>query len=234
MKEVIASETRISTTTLWNRLSSSIKGDIFDLAIDLGCDKKCIIKHKYNMVEFIEEFIIPESYFYPSIKNGIEKLWNAEDYDSSKFYIEDTSGKDSKIEGPWTRPDFTLVSYRKFSWTIGDEFDVVTFEVKRPDNCNVLAVFEALAHATVATRAYVVFPINDQDWERTAPKQRRRVIEECTRHGVGLILIEDIYNEIFPNHFIRARRREIDHEKCSSFLSAVMPLKGKDKIAQWK
>jgi hypothetical protein len=106
--------------------------------------------------------------------------------------------------------------------------------VKRPDTANVLAVFEALAHATVATRAYVVFPTSLAEWESSDPEQAVRVRDECSRHGVGLILIEDLLGGASPGHVIRARRREIDHEKCSAFLEAVLSPEGKNKISEWK
>lgn len=106
--------------------------------------------------------------------------------------------------------------------------------MKRPDSANVLAVFEALAHVTAATRAYVLFPMSIAEWDRDYGEQAKRVKDECARHGVGLILIEDPFGEPKPVHVHRALRREIDHEKCSSFLEAVLSSDGKNRIAQWK
>jgi hypothetical protein len=165
----------------------------------------------------------------------IDRLWIGDGYEPSDFYIENTSSKDAKVVGPWVRPDLTLVSYKKFPWTIGNEFDVVTFEVKRPDSANVLAVFEALSHATAATRAYVVFPMSLSEWEKTSPAQAERVRDECSRHGVGLILVDDILS-VTPAgvHIIKASRRQIDHDKCSSFLEAVLSAEGRSRISKWK
>jgi len=207
----------------------------FDTALDYGCKSGYLNREKQNYISIKnEKFSITEDKYYPATHAAIKQLWESDGYDRSQFYLEETAKKDSKIIGPWTRPDFTLVSHKKFPWTIGQEFDVVTFEVKRPETCNVLAVFEALSHASAATRAYVVFPLDAKKWKKEAPEQERRVKDECTRHGVGLILIENVTDKPSPMHVIKAVRREISHEKCSDFLDAVISTEGKQKISAWK
>lgn len=202
-------------------------------ALDLGCNVGAFEKREYNFYANLKDFSIKESDYYPQVQKSLDELW-LKKFEKSEFYIENTSAKDSKIVGRWTRPDFTLISHKKFSWTIGYEFDVVTFEVKRPDSCDVLAVFEALAHTTAATRAYVVFPINASEWAEANPDQEARVKDECSRHGVGLILIENVYTAPIPVEIIAARRKEIDHDRCSNFLGAVLSDSGKQIVSKWK
>ena len=221
------SRTKIKNTL---RLSESI----IRKALEVGCNNGYFEWSEGNNYSILRNFVINEENFYPSVDLALRNLWVSENFHENEFYIEETARKDSKIAGRWTRPDFTLVSHKKFSWTIGREFDVVTFEVKRPDSCNVLAVFEALSHATAATKAYVVFPIDLDYWSRNDPDQEARVKDECSRHGVGLILIQNVYVDPQPLHLIKARKREIDHERCSNFLHAVMSLEVKQKISAWK
>jgi hypothetical protein len=76
--------------------------------------------------------------------------------------------------------------------------------------------------------------MGEQAWIKRDPAQAQRVRDECLRHGVGLILIDGAHSDPQPVHPIRAQRKEIDHERCSSFLAAVMSEKGKDQIARWK
>ena len=218
------------------RLLRTYKFDdtVFWEAVEYGYEKKFIEWGDRNVFSLLNKFEIPEEAYYAPIKDSLCDLWLSEAYDKSQFYLEDTSRKGTKIAGPWTRPDFTMVSHRKYPWTIGHEFDVITFEVKRSDTCNVLAVFEALSHASVATRSYVVFPMSEASWIAADPAQAKRVKDECVRHGIGLVLISDIADTAKPVHFIRAQRKEIDHERCSNFLSAVMTEDGKRKIAEWK
>ena len=222
----------LSKTRLKNSLPLSL--DALSSSLEYGCEHGFLDWAEYNKYKVKQDFVISEESFYPAINQGILRLWQDEKYEPHEFYLEETARRDSKIAGPWTRPDFTLISHKKFPWTIGSEFDVVTFEVKRPDNCNVLAVFEALSHASAATRAYVVFPIDASAWSETNQQQEARVKEECARHGVGLILMEKIYANPSPLHVIKASKREIDHEKCSSFLSAVVSDRGKEEISRWK
>ena len=203
-------------------------------SLDFGCEGKFLQKGEYNFYSVKKGFIINEERFYPAVRVGLERLWLAENFHENEYYIEETARKDSKIAGRWTRTDFTMVSHKKFAWTIGNEFDVVTFEIKRPDSCNVLAVFEALSHATAATRVYVVFPVDAAGWKKSDPEQEARVKDECSRHGVGLILIENVYLDPQPLHLIKAQKREIDHERCSSFLDAVFSSEGKQIISAWK
>lgn len=206
----------------------------FASAADHGCAIKVLKWNSHNYYSVVKCYVVPEEAYYDWVKEGLETLWAYEGYDKSAFYVENTSRRDSRIEGPWTRPDLTLVSHKKFPWTIGTEFDVVTFEIKRPDSANVLAVFEALSHAAAATRAYVVFPVEAEAWRLENPAQERRVRDECVRHGVGLILISKVKGAPFAHHVLKAARREIDHEKCSDFLDAVVSLTGKKRISEWK
>lgn len=212
----------------------NMAGEIFNVAVTYGCDRKILEWQSQNYYRVLKSYIIPEEAYYDVVKSSIEALWIEEKYDKSLFYVENTSRRDSKIEGPWTRPDLTLVSHKKFPWTIGTEFDVVTFEIKRPDSANVLAVFEALSHAAAATRAYVVFPVNAEAWRQANPDQERRVRDECVRHGVGLILVDTSTSPPRAHHLLKAARKEIDHEKCSDFLDAVVSESGKRRISEWK
>ena len=222
----------MSRTKLRNQLQLS--EEELNEALDHGCHEKVLNRGDYNVYTVKKAFNINEERFYPAVAIGLKRLWASENFHENEFYLEETAQKDSKIAGRWTRPDFTMISHKKFAWTIGHEFDVVTFEVKRPDSCNVLAVFEALSHATAATRAYVVFPIDASEWAKSDPAQEARVKDECSRHGVGLILIENVYIDPQPVHVIKAVKREIDHEGCSNFLEAVVSPEGKQRISVWK
>ena len=222
----------LSRTKLRNWLSLS---DLdVDQALEFGVRNKHLKKEEYNFYKILGGLTLTEERFYPAIEIGLRALWSVEGYESNEFYLERTARKDSKIAGPWTRPDFTIISHKKFPWTIGFGFDVVTFEIKRPDTSNVLAVFEALSHLTAATRSYVVFPMNEKDWMASDAQQASRVRDECSKHGIGLILIENVYDDPTPVHLIAARRHDISHEKSSNFLGAVLSDGGKNRLSAWK
>lgn len=230
---LIENEGKPLTATRLKR-SLGLSEILFDDAANYGCANKILKWSSHNHYSILKTFSVPEEAYYEVIKRSIEALWQEEGYDKSQFYVENTSRRDSKIEGPWTRPDLTLVCHKKYPWTMGTEFDVVTFEIKRPDSANVLAVFEALSHVAAATRAYVVFPVDAESWRIANPAQERRVKDECIRHGVGLILVGAPDTASVASHVLKAARREIDHEKCSDFLDAVVSAAGKKRISEWK
>lgn len=222
----------LTATTL--KRTCGVAPGLFDAAVDYGCTAKILQWQERNYYKLLKNYVVPEEAYYDTVMDSMERLWIEDGYDRSLFYIENTSRRDAKIVGAWTRPDLTMVSHRKFSWTMGTEFDVVTFEIKRPDSANVLAVFEALSHAAAATRAYVVFPVKHETWRLENPAQERRVREECVRHGVGLILVDTEQVPPLAHHLLKATRKEIDHEKCSAFLDAVVSPSGKKRISEWK
>lgn len=237
--EKLASEKGDLTRTWLKRYVFSNDDKRTDATLNHGIAKKLLVAKRQGYIGLAKgvsaaDAVIGEESYYPEIEKQIKAVWLGNNYSASEFLIENTARRNAKIVGPWTRPDFTLVSHKKFPFTIGHEFDVITFEVKRPDSSNVLAVFEALSHTSAATKAYVVFPTSPKDWSLAAPEQEMRVRDECAKHGVGLILIEDISGDPKPHHLIKARRREIDHERSSAFLSAVLTSSGKEQIAKWK
>lgn len=216
----------------WHGFADPLLSDALNAGVELGVfgwetgNWYCLKKSGWQ---------VPELAYYGCCRDSL--VWffkECQGYKDSEFYIEVTARKDSKIAGKWTRPDLTMVSFRTFPWTIGEEFDVTTFEIKRPDSCNVLAVFEALSHASAATRAYAVFPLSEEAWTSRYPEQSERVLDECSRHGVGLFLIEDIEANPRPVQRLAAARRSIDHERCGNFLEAVLSDDGRKRIAGWK
>jgi len=232
ISEFLSGREQATKTAIRNSLE--LTEEAVTAAIEFGSTNGFLERREYNYIKLLAPYQISEDAFYPCVELALCELWRSDGYADHSFYLEKTARRDSKIVGPWTRPDFTMVSHKKYPWTIGHEFDVVTFEVKRPDSCNVLAVFEALSHSSNATRAYVVFPINEDNWMEYEPAQAGRVKDECSRHGVGLILIEDPYDAPTPRYLLKAERREIDHAKCSDFLGAVLSDDGKKMISGWK
>lgn len=233
--EIVVQALQIEKTMSATKLKRIHKFDpeIFTAAMEHGHNKKILKWGHRNLFSYIAPYVIPEEAYYSVVEMALSDLWHAEGYEKNQIYLENTARRDSKIAGPWTRPDFTMVSYKKFPWTIGSEFDVVTFEVKRADSSNVLAVFEAMSHRSAATRSYVVFPMDEVSWTERDKAQAIRVKDECVRHGIGLIFAGQPGGGI-PVHAITARRYDIDHRKSSDFLAAVLSEAGKNRIAEWK
>jgi hypothetical protein len=91
--------------------------------------------------------------------------------------------------GTWTQPDVAAVavSRRKFAATA--RIDILSFEVKTHAGANLVAVYEALAHARFVNLSYLV-------WNRPAcicndrPKYDA-IAGACEIHGVGLVTVHN-------------------------------------------
>jgi hypothetical protein len=161
-------------------------------------------------------FKINESDYYDYLKEKLYNFFRNGHKDGDRFGIEITAHTDSNIVGRWTRPDLVAFRLRNFPYVPSGDFDVITFEVKTDKNIDVLAVYEALAHRSAASRSYVVFPkIEEND-------MIKRVYEEASKNGIGIILIEN-FDQLNPLSLkIEAGQVNLDRQKCSDFLRAVM------------
>ncbi len=216
----------------WHDFDDPLLGDALEHGLGLQ-----VLKWKtgnwYSLAK--PNWNIPEHSYYGASCSALNNFFiSTSRYAASEFFIENTSGKDSKIAGRWTRPDLTMVSHKTYAWTVGQEFDVTTFEIKRPNDANVLAVFEALSHSSAATRSYVVFPLKEKAWRKQQGVQADRVLDESARHGIGLLFIDKISLDAEVTERIQPIRQPIDHEKCGNFLDAVLSDVGQKRIASWK
>lgn len=176
-------------------------------------------------------YSVQEVDYYNCIETMLTKHYETRMGQSGKFMVAKTARKDTKTAGRWTRPDFTVVANRTFPYIRQTEFDIITFEVKRPADCEALAVFEALAHNSAATRSYVFFPITEVELNDNA--QGERIREECVRHGIGLFLVKDNFALDEACLHIESQRRALNPEKCSHFLQQVLEADDLSTLTTW-
>lgn len=203
-----------------------------ELAIDFAVEERIFKSLPQGYIEIIDQsYAVLEDDYYQCVEKLLKEHYNNRLGDGGRFLVSKTARRNTKIEGRWTRPDFTVVANRKFPYIKESEFDIITFEVKRPKDCGVLAVFEALAHNTAATRSYVFFPISEREFDKTP--QAERIREECIRHGVGLFLVNDDYKLSEACLEIESRKKQLNPEKCSQFLQSVLDPTSLSKITTW-
>lgn len=194
------------------------------------CVKNGNLKNNgYNKFSIVNrEISIREDDYYPFIERGIIALFaKNKKVDGEIFKIEITAKSDSKIAGKWTRPDIVAVSKKKYPYIPDYEFDIITFEIKRPEDVNVLAVFEALAHRSAASLSYVVFPVSEARFVKPNDADQR-ILFECSKHGIGIVCVNDIEDVTSFVTVLEAQRSVLDRARGSDFLRAVLP---SDKIA---
>jgi hypothetical protein len=197
--------------------------------VEYSLNNNILKNHGYNKYSIInKDFAIKEDDYYQFLEEGISVLFSKikkVDGEISKTQI--TARTDSKIAGKWTRPDIVAVSKKKYPYIPDYEFDIMTFEVKRPEDVNVLAVFEALAHRSAASLSYVVFPVADSRFLKPNDVDQR-ILSECAKHGIGIICVNNIEDVASLVTVLEAERAVLDRARGSDFLRAVLPA---DKIA---
>lgn len=163
-----------------------------------------------EVVEEITEASLYEP-FHNAIVNGYTK-----DNRLKRFISEITAHQGRRATGgKWTRPDVTLVAVRTYQFTPGKRLEVITFEVK-PDLDGALeGVYEALAHSAFAHRSYLAVDIRDFK-DEDVPDDR--IVQECTRHGVGYIAFTDVSDYNTYEIVSTAKLKEPDPEEVDNFI----------------
>jgi hypothetical protein len=132
--------------------------------------------------------------------------------------------------GIWTRPDVTLVAIQTFAYVPTKQFDVVTFEIKPDIDTAMQGVYECAAHSAFANRSYLAFP--DSDTYDTNPLFDR-ILDECERFGLGLILFENVADWDSYDFQLSAKRQLPDPRGVNDFIKGQISEKGREEIQRW-
>jgi len=126
--------------------------------------------------------------FQLAIINGYTK-----DNRIKRFISEVTAQQGRRVTGgKWTRPDLTLVAVRTYTFTTPSKrLEVISFEVKPDLDSALEGVYEALAHSAFAHRSYLAVDIREFKGPN-AEIPDDRIVQECTRHGIGYIAFTDV------------------------------------------
>lgn len=96
------------------------------------------------------------------------------------------------------------------------------------------AVFEALSHRRAATQAYVWLHVpagEETNVELIA--LLKRIEEESSRHGVGMIVGAEPADYSSWDLRLRATRFEPDPESLNEFIAQQLSVSARDELAQW-
>ncbi len=165
--------------------------------------------------------------FYNAIVNGYTK-----DNRLKRFISEITAHQGRRSTGGrWTRPDMTLVAVRTYQFTPGKRLEVITFEVKPDLDSAIEGIYEALAHSAFAHRSYLAIDIRDF----TAPEQDipdDRIVQECTRHGVGYIAFTNVADYDTYEIVCTAKLKEPDPEEVDNFIKKQISPQKQDELRE--
>ena len=151
-----------------------------------------------------------------------------------KRFISDLTAQQGRrfTGGRWTRPDLTLVAVRTYQFTPGKRIEVITFEVK-PDLDGALGgVYEALAHSAFAHRSYLAVDIR----EYAEPNQKipdDRIVQECTRHGIGYIEFTDVADYDTYEVVCSAKLNEPDPHEVDNFIRTQISAPKQEELREY-
>lgn len=177
---------------------------------------------------------VSESELYEPVAEVLRKQW-ARDLRFRSHVVEVTARQGRReTGGTWTRPDIVTAALRVFPHVPGKFFDLITFEVKPLDGIDVTAVFEALSHRRAATQAYVWLhvPAGAEASEELI-FLLKRIEEEASRHGVGMIVGANPSDYSYWDLRLRASRFEPDPESLNEFIAQQLSGLARDELAQW-
>ncbi len=126
---------------------------------------------------------------YPVIRAELETRWAQESphnyIDGDRFCT--VLATEGMKRGRWSAPDITLIGGKTLRFLPGKFLDVVTFEVK--PTLDITGLYEALAHRTHATHAYLICYNGNEPWKNEPDAADvGRITREAVRTGVGFIL----------------------------------------------
>lgn len=127
--------------------------------------------------------------------------------------------------GRWTRPDVTLIAVRTFEYLPQKTIEIMTFEVKPLNAYGVEGVYETAAHSAFANRSYLCLHVPTEGFE---PPER--VISECERFGVGLILFTNARDWQTFEKRVNARHNTPDPFEVDTFIGLQMQRESQTKL----
>jgi hypothetical protein len=130
----------------------------------------------------------------------------------------------------FARPDVTLIAIQTFVYVPDKLFEVITFEIKPNIDSAMEGVFETAAHSAFAHRSYLAFP-DSKDYDNNPLFDR--ILDECERFGLGLILFEDVANWDTYTFEVSAERKDPDPQSVNDFIKGQISEKSREEIKRW-
>jgi len=165
-----------------------------------------------------------EKTYYPHVRKFIN-IW-ARDNGYESFIVSETAAQaGNKRTGKWSRPDITFISVETFMFQPRKYLDVISFEVKPPNNVDITSVFETAAQSRSATKSYLVQFVPDD--QTAIENELERIENECKRFGLGLIICKATKAEDYESYdeTVEPVNRLPDPKDVEKFIKAqVHPL----------
>lgn len=133
--------------------------------------------------------------------------------------------------GSWSRPDITVIGYKKYEFLPERLLEIFTFEIKPDYDVSVKGVLEALSHREAATRSYVIFATSGREFNDFP--ESARIEEIAARHGVGVFAAQDISDFNTWEVITSATRAVADPENLENFIKKTLTDEARIKLRKW-
>lgn len=177
-----------------------------------------------------------EVHLYPNAMQVIEQGWIREaNYDDHLIEITAAKGK-AQTGGKWSRPDVSVLAMKAFPYLPNRLFEIITFEIKPTGQTSVEGVFEALSHQQFANRAYVIFHIPDKKIAESFVEfqpHADRILSTARKHGVGVIVAQNIADWDTWDELVPAARSKPDPEQANRFIATCFSEHTREQIIKW-
>ena len=151
------------------------------------------------------------------VRNHFAPSWGLTERD---FLTHVTAWGGRRADGPWKRPDVTLIYVEKYRYLPGKELKVVTLEVKESD-LSIQGVYECLSHAASANFSILAIRISDQEAVENQP-MLEDIQKRCARHGLGLWTLSDANDPETYNERLAPLELRPDKEELHTFIEAQL------------
>lgn len=177
-----------------------------------------------------------EADLYPHAHKVIRDSWAQEaNYDEHIAEVTAAQGR-ANTGGKWSRPDVSVLAIKAFPYLPSRIFEIITFEIKPDGQTTVEGVFEALSHQQFASKSFVIFHIKDENsashFIEKIPNSER-IIHTARKHGVGIIVAQNIADWDTWEEIVPAERCNPNPEQANRFIATCFSEEARETIIKW-
>lgn len=143
--------------------------------------------------------------------------------------VRDTSRAGPR-SGVWSRPDYTVASVARYTYSTVREVDLFGFELKRFESGSVVGVHEAHAHTRYVHFTHFVWHMPHPDRDRESIDAIR---DECARLGVGFVRFADPDRLDTWTVVLDAQRNSPDPESVDGYIDDRFDEADRTQLVQW-
>ena len=172
--------------------------------------------------EIVAEEIREAAHYEPVLK-AILSNWAKQPGLKSVFGAITAAQGRRRTGGRWSRPDIIICTVSEWLFSSRPDGDVRTFEIKRFESLDALAVYEALSHKARAHYSYLFVADFPHDLDESQKADFDNVLAVAARHGVGVITATNSSDWSTWEFELDARKSDADSQAINQTLLDQLP-----------